>query len=292
MCGGVLEVVMSVSRPVNKNKSTSYLEVPKKNTRTKLFPCEIFSLSTSCVAKRVNKCDEHSPLVYRCEKVSLTQGDFADQNKAVKQVSFDSVDVGSLPNAHGFGVDFSLHKAILKDDRGYLEALVKAFLVSVSHEDKAGLVEEIVFFWSSLISDQSSNLAVAVEKSKIDVIEFFYGYKVGEAQGVGVVYNEVNESLFRDVVDCVFYQLSSGSYLHAVFQNLSWQKNLEENIWTSNFRQWINYICEQASISNTMPEEDFFLGVIQSVQGLNVYTFAKACNFRSVVDDYIQAGHL
>lgn len=83
--------------------------------------------------------------------------------------------IDGLPNVRSFGVVNSLHNAIMMDETGELENLVRAFALETDNDTRTGYVEQILHFLCKTSDIDEGSRGGYIDAKNLAVIEAFLG---------------------------------------------------------------------------------------------------------------------
>ncbi|WP_422450650.1 calcium-binding protein [Endozoicomonas sp. ALB091] len=187
-----------------------------------------------------------------------------------------------LPDARGFGTTFSLHQAMARDESGELKRLVEQFVNTDSRQESQALLEPIIFAWTGQSGGYRQHGRAPMDTRKIGALESFYGYQLPIAQGGGWQYARMYNEIFASLVDSVFYQMASDSYLKPLFDEVSWTEEAGSDVWLGDFT---NVIDDLYRYSEAAPSSapDLLQDFVQAVRGINVYDARNLDNLRTAL---------
>ncbi len=200
-------------------------------------------------------------------------------------------DIYALPDAKGFGNVHSLRQAMARDTSGGLQVLVTQFVNASSREERQALMKPIIFAWTGQTGGYSNHFQAPIDTRKIGALEAFYGHSVDHPAGSGMQYADMYEGIFSDLVDTVFYQLASDSYLKPFFDEITWTKDATTGLWLGDFTQVIDNLLSYAE-SNPTTAEEYLMDFAQAIRGVNVYDPVNVDRLRNAATAHIQTTDL
>ena len=113
----------------------------------------------------------------------------------------DTID--GLPNVRSFGVVNSLHNAIMMDETGELESMVKAFAVETDNDIRTGYVEQILHFLCKTSDIEEGSRGSYIDAKNLAVIEAFLGSDFMGINGAdpNSAAAPILNSVYKDVVE-------------------------------------------------------------------------------------------
>ncbi|MDR7090211.1 Ig-like domain-containing protein [Cellvibrio fibrivorans] len=224
--------------------------------------------------------DRHGNVLDQVGSYETTSGNFRNitdvwfaTNPTISKAEIKDVplDIRLLPDAVGFGKSHSLHQAMVRDTSGALKLLVKQFVTTPLRSERLFFAEQIIFAWTGQFGAlYDPYYQSPVDSRRIVALEAFYGYAVDSPKGSGLQYAQMYNQYFADLVDTVFYQLSSQAHLARFFNEITWSTDNITKKSTGDFSGLFPVLLEYvATHSDTaMP---IIADLIQSINGVNPY---------------------
>ena len=179
-----------------------------------------------------------------------------------------TLSIHALPNAIGYGNNYTLHQAMSADESGTLEALITRFVNEPLANDRKEMVGEILALWSGQENVDPSILNSWIDGRQLAVLESFWGHEALTEKPSGGYAYALNQT-YEQLEDSVYTQLMADSVYKDLFEMMSFELN--NGVWHTDFEQVSSYFADQLLNENTEEVANSLLDFTHVVDGVNAY---------------------
>ncbi len=130
--------------------------------------------------------------------------------------------IAALPDAKGYGTTHDLHQAMVRDKSGRLRELVQQFINTDTMQARLDTLDQILLVWTN---QQEGALAW---ENKDQILDSFFGTQTQDRW-------ISDPSRYRQHTDTIFYQLSRQTFLAPFFDNVSYIKDSDRDVWIGKY---------------------------------------------------------
>ena len=132
-------------------------------------------------------------------------------------------EIKELPDIRGYGNQYSLHQAMLRDETGELQSLIEQYIAEGSAAQRKAMITNIIYVWTG-VEDESSiargnNLS---DSRKLEALEVITGRDFESAYGANPVYQagQYIEQAFNKLIEMYYAELERQTTYDGLYQHL------------------------------------------------------------------------
>lgn len=132
-------------------------------------------------------------------------------------------EIKGLPDIRGYGNQYSLHQAMLRDETGELQSLIEQYIAEGSAFRRKAMITNIIYVWTG-VEDESStargnNLS---DSRKLEALEVVTGRDFESAYGANPVYQagQYIEQAFNKLIEMYYAELERQTTYDELYQHL------------------------------------------------------------------------
>jgi Ca2+-binding RTX toxin-like protein len=133
--------------------------------------------------------------------------------------------IAALPDSPGSGTLPDLSQAIVRDQSGVLEGLVRSFVAQTSPDLRMGTLEQILFHWSGSAALDPSSRGPVMDARQLAVLEAFSGepFVGGWGPNPAEPARPLLLEAYNEVRELVYAELMTQSHLKPLYERITFQ---------------------------------------------------------------------
>ena len=153
--------------------------------------------------------------------VDRTQEDLLEETEAIS----------GLPDIRGYGNQYSLHQAMLRDETGELQSLIEQYVATEDTKLRKSMITNIIYVWTGVEDESSTGRGSNLSDSrKLEALEVITGRDFQSAYGSNPVYQagQYIEQAFNKLVEMYYAELERQTTYADLYQHLYSNMDIDE----------------------------------------------------------------